>query len=223
LIFDGSGRYQYEVAPACGGIRSLTAIFVLSLCCGFVFFKSIWKRILLVVSAVPLAVAGNVLRLLAIIFAAELAGQEAGAKVHDSSIFSILPYLPAFIGFWILTYWLGEERKGGDLMFEERKSVYVLSVVAAFLMVGAGVLLGYLQVNQRLSESPVKVVSDQCRAWIQATGIKGFYFWDKQDLFAGEGIGLFINFVSVEKRSTIRYLRIRLYGGGFIVRVMVLR
>ncbi len=45
-------------------------------------------------------------------------------------------------------------------MFEERKSVYVLSVVAAFLMVGAGVLLGYLQVNQRLSESPVKVVSE---------------------------------------------------------------
>ncbi len=111
LIFDSSGRYQYEVAPACGGIRSLTAIFVLSLCCGFIFFKSIWKKVLLVISALPLAVAGNVLRLLAIIFAAELAGQEAGASVHSSSIFSLLPYLPALIGFWILTYWLGDEIK----------------------------------------------------------------------------------------------------------------
>ena len=111
LIFDPAGRYQYEVAPACGGIRSLTAIFVLSLCCGFIFFKSIWKKVVLVVLALPLAVAGNILRLLAIIFAAELAGQQAGASVHNSSIFSLLPYLPAFIGFWILTYWLGDETK----------------------------------------------------------------------------------------------------------------
>lgn len=110
LIFDASGRYQYEVAPACGGIRSLTAIFLLALVCGFVFFKSIWRRLLLLVSALPLAVAGNVIRLLAIIFAAELAGHEAGAKVHESSIFSILPYVPALLCFWWLTYWLDETK-----------------------------------------------------------------------------------------------------------------
>ncbi len=45
-------------------------------------------------------------------------------------------------------------------MFDGKKSVFVLFVVAACLMVGAGVLLGYLQVNQRLSEAPVRVVSE---------------------------------------------------------------
>ncbi|MGC8886742.1 MAG: exosortase/archaeosortase family protein [Verrucomicrobiia bacterium] len=108
LIFDAAGRYQYEVAPACGGIRSLTAIFALALICGFVFFKSIWRRLLLVATALPLAIIGNVLRLLVIIFAAELAGQEAGEKAHNNSLFSILPYVPAFICFWLLTYCLEE-------------------------------------------------------------------------------------------------------------------
>lgn len=102
-ILDASGKFQYEVAPACGGIRSLTAIFALAIITGFVSFERLWRRIVLAVVALPLAVLGNVLRLLAIIFAAELAGHEAGAKVHESSIFSILPYLPAFIGFWVLT------------------------------------------------------------------------------------------------------------------------
>lgn len=110
LIFDSTGRYQYEVAPACGGIRSLTAIFALSLIAGFVYFKSIWRRILLVATALPLAITGNVLRLLVIIFAAELAGQEAGEKAHNSSLFSILPYLPAFLCFWLLTSWLEEDK-----------------------------------------------------------------------------------------------------------------
>ncbi|MCX7872718.1 MAG: exosortase/archaeosortase family protein [Verrucomicrobiae bacterium] len=110
-ILDATGRYQYEVAPACGGIRSLTAIFALAIITGFVSFKSLWRRVVLAITALPLAVIGNVLRLLAIIFAAELAGHEAGAKVHESSFFSILPYLPAFVGFWILTGVLREPIK----------------------------------------------------------------------------------------------------------------
>lgn len=108
-ILDASGKYQYEVAPACGGIRSLTAIFALAIITGFVSFESLWRRVVLAIAALPLAILGNILRLLAIIFAAELAGHEAGAKVHESSIFSILPYLPAFIGFWILTGILREQ------------------------------------------------------------------------------------------------------------------
>ena len=117
-ILDASGRFQYEVAPACGGIRSLTAIFALAIITGFVSFQSMWRRIVLAVAALPLAIIGNILRLLAIIFAAELAGHEAGAMVHESSVFSILPYLPAFIGFWVLTGILKEpsdNAKAGSL------------------------------------------------------------------------------------------------------------
>lgn len=45
-------------------------------------------------------------------------------------------------------------------MSEGKKSLYILSAIATCLIIGAGVLLGYLQVNQRLSEAPVKVVAE---------------------------------------------------------------
>ena len=45
-------------------------------------------------------------------------------------------------------------------MFEGKKNLYILSAIAIFLMIGAGVLLGYLQENQRLSQTPVKVVAE---------------------------------------------------------------
>src|SRR5437762_11106970 len=61
-IFDANGAYQYEVAAACSGIRSLTAMFALTTIYAFTSFKSLWRILLVTVSAAPLAVAGNVLR-----------------------------------------------------------------------------------------------------------------------------------------------------------------
>ncbi|MGO8837798.1 MAG: exosortase/archaeosortase family protein [Limisphaerales bacterium] len=100
-LIDPSGAYQYDVAAACSGIRSLIAIFLLSTCYSFIMFHTAKTRILMILSAVPFAILGNYLRLLLIIIAAELGGQEWGGYVHESSIFSLVPYLPAFIGvFW---------------------------------------------------------------------------------------------------------------------------
>ena len=59
-IFDANGSYQYEVAAACSGIRSLTAIFALTTIYGFTTFKSVWRTLLIIGSAFPLAVAANV-------------------------------------------------------------------------------------------------------------------------------------------------------------------
>ena len=102
-LLDPQGHYQYDVAAACGGIRSLMMTGMLALVFGFVVFKSIWKRLLLIALAAPLAIAGNVLRLLLIIIAAEWGGQSAGTSVHDSTLISLMPYVPA-----ILTLlWLG--------------------------------------------------------------------------------------------------------------------
>jgi len=55
-------------------------------------------------------VAGNVLRLLVIILAAETFGQNAGNAVHTSSVFSLLPYVPAFAGVLALAHWLREDQ-----------------------------------------------------------------------------------------------------------------
>ena len=66
----------------------------------------------MVLAAVPLAVMGNVLRLVAIIVADKAFGREAGLKVHEGgplSIYSLLPYVPAFAGLFLLEWWLREK------------------------------------------------------------------------------------------------------------------
>ena len=58
-LIDPTGTYQYDVAPACSGIRSLVAIFLLATIYGFVAFRSTWKRLFLMALAFPFAVLGN--------------------------------------------------------------------------------------------------------------------------------------------------------------------
>ncbi len=82
-IFDPTGAYQYDVAPACSGIRSLTAIVMLSLIYGYVTQRGAWKKAILCLSGLPLAVAGNIVRITSIIVAAQCFGQEAGNIVHE--------------------------------------------------------------------------------------------------------------------------------------------
>ena len=109
-LIDPKGRFKYEVAAACGGIRSLIMTVMLAIVFGFIVFKAMWKRLTLILLAVPLAIAGNVLRLLTIIGAAKIGGQKWGDAVHDSTFISLIPYIPA-----ILTlFWLGGllEKKG---------------------------------------------------------------------------------------------------------------
>src|SRR2546421_10293766 len=79
---DQSGQYQYEVAAACSGMRSVISISLLAITFAFVVFRSNWNRALLIASAVPLAVLGNLIRMLMIIIAAEIGGQRWGGYVH---------------------------------------------------------------------------------------------------------------------------------------------
>jgi exosortase len=116
-----AGNYQYDVAAACSGIRSLTATAAVALIYAWISFSSWWKRGLLIASAFPLAVFGNVVRLLTIIVAAEFWGQEAGNTVHEGGwmgIFSLLPYIPAFAGLLLLGRWL---QRGEDMQKRDDK------------------------------------------------------------------------------------------------------
>jgi exosortase len=108
-LFDPLGTYQYDVAAACSGIRSLMAIFLFATVCGFVMFRSPRKRLLLIALAIPFAVLGNLLRMLLIIIAAVMGGQEWGNYVHESTIISLIPYLPAFVGLLFVARWLEEK------------------------------------------------------------------------------------------------------------------
>ena len=104
-LMDPSGAYGYDVAAACGGLRSLIAIFLLATVIAFGLIRAPGKRIFLMALAVPFAVLGNMLRLLAIIFAAEMGGQDWGNYVHEGGplgIISLLPYVPGIVGLlWV--------------------------------------------------------------------------------------------------------------------------
>ena len=99
-------RFQYDVAAACSGIRSLMAIVAISIIYAFMVFRSWPRRILLIAVAVPLAFIGNTFRMMVIVLAAEFWGQAAGNRAHESTFWSMLPYVPAIVGLMLLGRWL---------------------------------------------------------------------------------------------------------------------
>jgi exosortase len=87
------GRYNYDVAAACSGVRSLTALAALSLLAGYLNFRAWWRRGLVLLLCFPLVYLGNVARISAIIFAAQLGGQAWGERAHEvmgSGVFVIV-------------------------------------------------------------------------------------------------------------------------------------
>jgi exosortase len=107
-LFNSLGTYQFEVAAACSGIRSLTATLLAATAFGFLVFRSPWKRLVMIAAAVPLAVIGNVLRLSLIVGVGEFFGQEWGNFVHENTLLSLLPYVPVFAGLMKISHWLEE-------------------------------------------------------------------------------------------------------------------
>jgi exosortase len=122
-LMDPSGTYGYEVAAACGGMRSFIAIFLLATVYAFGTFSSPWKRIFLMATALPFAILGNLLRLLAIIVAASFGGQEWGNYVHEGGpfgIISLLPYIPAIAGILVLGRWMESRQSKNESAGKER-------------------------------------------------------------------------------------------------------
>ena len=115
-ILEPSGKFKYDVAVACSGIRSLTAIFAMSTIYAFLAFKSPWKRVVMMAAAFPLAIAGNSVRLIAIIIAAEAFGQAAGDYVHSNGMLSMLPYVPAIFGIILLGRLLKEKKAAAQVV-----------------------------------------------------------------------------------------------------------
>jgi len=105
-LFDAQHTFAYDVAPACSGIRSLVALLALTIIFGFMNFKTPWKRAVLIVLAIPLAVLGNVVRLCCTIMVAELGGQGAGKAVETKLGF--VTFLVAIACIFLISRWLEE-------------------------------------------------------------------------------------------------------------------
>jgi exosortase len=107
-LFNAAHTYQYEVAAACSGLRSFIAVLVLTIVYAFMFFDKNWKRFLIILSGLPLAIVGNVIRLMCIVVSAQIWGAATGSFVHENWFFSLIPYVPAILGVMFLGRWLGE-------------------------------------------------------------------------------------------------------------------
>ena len=84
-LFSPDGRFQYDVAAACSGVRSLVALLALALLIGYLNFRSFRARLALTVAGLPYVVLGNIARVLLVVLVGEWFGQAAGERVHDWS------------------------------------------------------------------------------------------------------------------------------------------
>jgi exosortase len=109
-IVSGNGRFQYDVAPACSGIRSLVTLLALTTIFGYLTFQRTWKRLLMVFLAAPLAVTGNTIRITSAVLVGEVFGQQAGLSVEQNLGF--VTFLLALGVLMLFSHWLGDEAKG---------------------------------------------------------------------------------------------------------------
>jgi exosortase len=87
-----SSVFRFDVADPCSGIRSLMALTTVTAFYGYITQHQQWKRWVLFLSAMPLAVLGNLARVLSIALVAEVYGQDLATKIyHDWSGFILFP------------------------------------------------------------------------------------------------------------------------------------
>lgn len=87
-IASATGNWDaYDIAGGCSGLRSLMALVMISFAWAYLADKlSLWKRAILAVSAIPLAVVGNAFRVTSIFVCAEYVNPAfAGKTWHDWS------------------------------------------------------------------------------------------------------------------------------------------
>lgn len=106
------GFTQLQVVDACSGLRYVLPLLVLSLLLSHWFKATLWKKIVLVLSSIPLAVFVNSLRIAATgILCRSLGAQAAEGFFHDFSGWLIFIFT---LGFLLIEMWIlkgiGKER-----------------------------------------------------------------------------------------------------------------
>jgi exosortase len=91
-IWSAKGAFQFEIAEACSGIRSLVALGMVTAIYAYLTETRQWKRWAIFLASLPLAVLGNIVRVTTIMLVAQAFGQEvAGGLYHDYSSFIFFP------------------------------------------------------------------------------------------------------------------------------------
>lgn len=108
----GRAGFLFDVAPACSGIRSLTIVTLLTIAFAWLNLRSPARRLLLVLCSVPLALLGNVVRLVITFAVADIWGQEPASQVETKAGF--ITFAVALAGVFALGRVLGEPHSPGE-------------------------------------------------------------------------------------------------------------
>ena len=94
----------FDVAPACSGIRSLTALGAITMIYAFIGFETTWKRLAVLAAAIPLAVAGNVARVTTVITLGDVFGH--GPAMQVEQYLGLVTFVVALGCLFLLGNWL---------------------------------------------------------------------------------------------------------------------
>jgi exosortase len=126
LVLPVEGDWKpLTIAHGCSGIRSLMALLMISAAWAYIAKISLWKKALLFLSAIPLAIIGNALRIISIFVMAEYGNAEWAASTwHDWS--SLLLFYPFSLFLLLVLHSLLE----GGLPWKSKKRREVRKVSA---------------------------------------------------------------------------------------------
>ncbi|MDH5764366.1 MAG: VPLPA-CTERM-specific exosortase XrtD [Gammaproteobacteria bacterium] len=98
------GSYKLQVVEACSGLRYLFPLFSLALIASYIYSAAMWKRVVLVLSSIPITVLMNSFRIGIIGVLVEYWGQgQAEGFLHDFEGWVIFMFCTAFL---ILEMWV---------------------------------------------------------------------------------------------------------------------
>jgi exosortase len=108
-LMDPNGVYgSFDVAAECSGIRSLVALLAITIIFSVLTMNKAWKRVVMIASAIPLALICNIMRVTTIILAANAAKNVAAGQFVDS-YFGYVTYGVAIGGVLLLGRLLREK------------------------------------------------------------------------------------------------------------------
>ena len=158
------GHYQYDVAAACSGVRSLVALLALALLAGYLQFRATARRAALFLLCFPLIYLGNVARILAIILAAQAGGQRWGEHAHDVMGYGV--FVIVLGGLLLAARWMPEsappppEDEGAGSRAQGPGGAWAAGAVVVVLAVGEMFFLAHLAALPPQGGAGVRLAAD---------------------------------------------------------------
>jgi exosortase len=116
------GLQPLEVARACCGLKMMTVFFAICVAVSFVLREPWWKKTILIISAVPIAIFSNVLRIVLTGVLNEWWSEKVGSAIHDYAGWWMM--IAAMLMIWgemaLLSALFIETSHEGPLSFGER-------------------------------------------------------------------------------------------------------